>query len=144
MFKPLITALMTVFCLSCMAEQKQIFADYEVHYSAFNTLDLSPAIAARYGIERSEGVGLLNISVLALPGSGQTTALNAQLNGYANNLIGQRQILEFRLISEQNSRYYLANFRFSTEEFLHFNLTIQTPGEKLPVSVKFKKIFYQD
>lgn len=142
MLKPLITTLIILFCHLTLAEQKQVFNHYEVHYSAFNTLELTPTIAASYGIQRSDSVGLLNISVLPLPNNGK--ALNAQISGYANNLIGQKQNLEFRLISEQNSRYYLAKFRFSTEELLHFTLTIQPQGEKTSETIKFKKIFYQD
>lgn len=47
-----------------MAEQKETLGDWDVHYSAFNSTSLSPAIATQYNLTRSASKGVLNIAVL--------------------------------------------------------------------------------
>ena len=81
------------------AEQKQTFANQEVHYIALNSTFLTPKIARAYKIKRSGYNALINISVLDTNQVGNPS-ISANLTGTAKNLLGNVTPLEFR----ENSR----------------------------------------
>lgn len=129
---------------SARAEQSLTQNGYEVHYNAFNSGFLLPEVAQANGLTRSKVMALLNVSVLKLNADGSKTPVTAQVSGEAKNLIGQFKTIEFKKIDEGNAIYYLGSFRFSDEELLNFDLSVQPDPNQSPISVRFKQTFYED
>lgn len=118
-------------------ESTQVFGDYTVHYTAFNSTFIQPDIAANYGITRAKNQTLINISVHDKQGK----AVAAKLEAYAQNLMQQKKPLTFNTITEQNAIYSLAPLRFTNEEVFNFNITI-TPKNAEPFTLKFTRKLY--
>ena len=101
-----------------MAEQKETFGAYEVHYIVIPTTFLKPQMAAKYGITRSENRSLLNVSVLH-----HGTPVEAKLAAHTKNLLSQINQLEFDEVREGPAIYYLALIRHSDEEVHQISLS---------------------
>lgn len=124
------------------AEQKQVFGDYEVHYSAFNTSFLQPKVAESYSIQRSKYRGLVNITVLKKDANGSTMPVRAFIKGKVKNLIEQTNNLNFRPVIESDAIYHIAEFKISTEDTLTFNLDIQPDPNQPAFSLTFRQAVY--
>ena len=120
------------------------FGDYEVHFSAFNSTFIAPAIAKAYKLERSPKHGLVNIAVRNVKDSEVGTATTALLEGQHKNLLQQSVSLKFMEVREGAAVYYLAGFRFSNEEMLEFSIDVKPEGSDRSYPVKFRQTFYQD
>ncbi|GLS89653.1 hypothetical protein GCM10007916_07200 [Psychromonas marina] len=138
MLKLLFAALFTLVSLPSIAEQKQDFANLEVHYIALPSMFIEPAIAAQYGLKRSKHTGLVNISVLDK--NQQSMPIEAQLIGIGRNLIGQKQQLAFKKIKEGKSIYYIATYPFTNEEIVKFD--VQIKAQDKTNRLKFEHKFY--
>lgn len=125
-----------------MAEQKQVFGDYEVHYIAFTSSELDKDVARSYGIPRSRALGYMSISVLKTGVSELPVAWNAQLNGEMSNLIGQTRELKFIRIEETGALYFYRTFDFYDTDMYRFHLKVKPEGEKRTFDVKFSQRFY--
>ena len=143
--------LITAFILLCstviapaQAEQSLTQNGYEIHYNAFNSGFLLPEVAQANGLTRSKVMALLNISVLKLEQDSTKKPVTALVNGQAQNLIGQIKTIEFKKIDEGNAIYYLGSFRFSDEELLNFDLSVQPDPNQSPINIRFKQTFYED
>ena len=71
-------------------ESFKVSGEYEMHYNAVRTDQLTSDIARAYGIERSKNKVLLNISVLHKAAGSNTTPSDADVAVIARNLSGQR------------------------------------------------------
>lgn len=120
-------------------QSTQVFGDYTVHYTAFNSLFIQPGIAANYGITRAKNQTLINISVHTANGD----AVDAKLEAYAQNLMQQKNTLTFNTIKEQDAIYSLAALRSSNEEVFTFHITI-TPPNDAPFTLKFTRKLYNE
>lgn len=139
----LAAALLTsVLSVSVSAEQFKTIDHFEVHYNALNTTFLTPEVATTYSITRSKVRGLINVAVLDSADGDQ--AVTALVEGEAVNLVGQAQSLDFRLVREGSAIYYIAEFRFTDDEVLRFNLNVQPDPNKPAQQVKFDQHFYVD
>lgn len=110
-------------CSAALAEQSVRFGDYEVHYVVINTTFLTPEVAARLGLTRSNTTALVNISVL----QDGTRPVAALVRGKATNLLGTERTLEFREVREGDARYQVAPLRFSEEELWRFAIDLDLP-----------------
>ncbi len=119
--------------------QSSTFGDYELHYSAFNSKFLLPDVARAYGIERSNRLGLINISLLK---SGKPVKADVKVE--AANLMAQRTELKPWLVDEGNAIYYLATFKHTNDELLHFTIRASPENSKLSETVKFSQKFYKE
>ncbi|WP_271272702.1 DUF4426 domain-containing protein [Aliamphritea hakodatensis] len=135
---------LTVFSQQSLAEQKVTQGKYEVHYNAFNSTFLQPNVAQSYGIQRGKTRGLLNVSVLEKQADGSTKPVVAVVNGKATNLTSQEQALKFRQIRETNALYYIAEYAFTDDQVLRFNLQVQADPESAATNIKFEQRFYAD
>ncbi|WP_261843336.1 DUF4426 domain-containing protein [Aliamphritea ceti] len=135
---------MTLFSQQGLAEQKITQGKYEVHYNAFNSTFLQPKVAQSYGIKRGKTRGLLNVSVLEKQADGSTKPVVAVLNGKATNLTSQVQPLEFRQIRETNALYYIAEYAFTDDQVLRFNVQVQPDPNSAAANIKFEQRFYAD
>ena len=122
------------------AEQLKTYANLEVHYIAIPSTFIQPNIAKQYGIQRSSHNGLLNISVLDKRKDKASVA--ATLSGTGRNLLGQTHRLTFTEVKEGKAIYYLAEYPYTNEEIVNFNINIKT--EKKSNTLKFQHKFYVD
>ncbi|WP_426415431.1 DUF4426 domain-containing protein [Aestuariirhabdus sp. LZHN29] len=118
------------------------FDHHRVHYSVFNSTFLQPDVARSYGLKRGGNIGIVNIAVHQKTDAGNV-AIKAKLKGKTSNLIQQQESLDFLPIEEGSAIYYLASFRFSNEEVLHYTIEIETAdGQQL--TLKFTHKLYQE
>lgn len=132
-----------VFSFSAQAEQQQTFENTEVHYNAFNSTFLDPKVAEQYGLTRSRQYGVLNIAVLDTGKPGKP-AMKAMVKTELKNLIGQVQDLKFQEVTEGEAIYYISNFRFTDDEVLNFEISVQPDPNKPPHVITFSQRFYMD
>ena len=139
-FKTFFLTLLLVNSSMATAEQFKEFANLEVHYIAIPSTFIQPVIATQYKIKRSKNNGLLNISILDTKQNNKS--LTAVLTGTGKNLIGQTQQLVFTQIKESDAIYYLAEYPYTNEEIVNFDINIKT--ETKSNTLKFQHKFYVD
>jgi len=139
-YKALFIAALFCFTQPGLAAQFQDFDNLEIHYIALPSTFLQADIAQKYNIKRSRYNGVINISVLDKKSNDK--AVSASLSGTGKNLLGQSQTLSFTEIKEGDSIYYIADFPFTNEEIVNFNIIIKTP--KKTNILKFQHKFYTD
>ena len=122
----------------------QDFGDFEVHYNAVRTDELTPAVARAYGIERSANRVLLNVSLLRKSPDGRTTPVDGTVSASAYNLNGQLKNLEMRRITEGSSVYFIGEVGISGTEILVFDIEAAPAGAPATYSVQFKREFVAD
>lgn len=119
----------------------QDFGDFQVHFNAVRTDELTPAVARAYGIERSANRVLLNVSMLRKDANGRTTPVDGRVTATARNLNGQLKGLEVRRITEGTSVYFIGEVGISGTEILVFEI-VATPGDGSGGhAVQFKREF---
>ncbi|HUH37587.1 MAG TPA: DUF4426 domain-containing protein [Spongiibacteraceae bacterium] len=139
----LITVLLACCAALTHADQKQVFGDYEVHYSVLNATFLPAEIASRYGIVRGKDRAIVNIAVRRrLPG-GETEAQAAVVTGKSSDLVHSIP-LSFEEIRESGAIYYLAGLRISDKEPRSFEIKVQPDPAIAPYTLKFTKTLYHE
>ncbi|MCP4325156.1 MAG: DUF4426 domain-containing protein [Psychromonas sp.] len=138
MHKIIFAIFFSVISLASFAEQKQDFANLEVHYIALSSTFLEPYIATQYDLKRSKYTGLVNISVLDK--NQQSKPIEAELIGVGRNLIGQTEDLKFKKIKEGKSIYYIATYPFTNEEIVKFD--VQIKAQDKTHRLKFQHKYY--
>lgn len=129
--------LLSAIAFPAAAEQFRSFDDVDVHYVVVNTLFLQPDVAARYGLVRGKDRAIVNLSVLQHDGA----ALLGTVRGVTINLLGQRAPLEFKVTREGDAIYYIAELRFTDQDVLRFDLTIDVP-DRAPMRLEFQQQMY--
>lgn len=119
----------------------QIFGDYRVVFSAFNSSFVQPDVAAQYNITRGRNRGLVNV---ALVEGERTTGRAAVVEGTVTDLMSRRRTLEFFEVREGDAVYYLAPFTFSQEDPLTFNINVRAEQGGAAMPVTFRRTFYRD
>jgi len=119
----------------------QVFGDFEVHYNAVRTDELSVAVARAYGIERSANRVMLNVSLLHRGADGRTSPVDGTVSASAYNLNGQLKNLEMRRITEGDSIYFIGEVGISGTEILVFDIEANPTGQPSQYSVQFKREF---
>lgn len=127
-----------------LAEQKESFGDYEIHYSAFASTFLTPEVAQQYDIVRSRAVGVINISVLKKSESGTFEPVAAQVEGVMTNDIQQKKHLGFRRIKEGKAIYFISEVQYMEGEVLAFNISATPEGQQQPLKIRFSQTFYNE
>ena len=110
------------------------FGAYEAHYIVLPTMDLSASIASKYGLPRGKDRALVNVSVLDPEGN----PVRVEIDGRSENLLGQRQRLDFEEVVEGPAIYYLALLRHADEEFHRIAITLTLPDGQ-PAEIKFQQ-----
>ncbi len=138
----LIAAITGLLMLNAQAEQAETFSGYAVHYNAFTTDMLDPAVASSYHIQRSKNHALLNISVLRKVMGTSGTPVAARVRASATNLSQQLREIPMREVRDGEAIYYLGEFRISNEETLKFTIHV-TPADGGPEhSFSFTQQFF--
>ena len=120
--------------------QYKELGDWQVHYIAFPSTFVQPKIASAYGLKRSNYKAIVNVSVLSKKANFK--ALKAQLTGTAQNLLGNKQKLDFKEVIEGNAIYYLAQIDFNNEETFRFKVQVQQANKT--ETLTFQQKFYVD
>lgn len=119
------------------------FGDYELHFNAVRTDQLTPEVARTYNIQRSANRVLLNVTLLHKQADGQPrTPVEAQVSVDAYNLNGQLKNLTMRRVSEGTAIYYIGEVGISGNEILVFDITATPAGATGAFTVKFKREFF--
>jgi len=125
-------------------ESSKEFGDYELHFNALTTDQLSANIAAEYDIIRSKNRVLLNISITREQEIGLPAAVAGTVTALARNLTGQLRRLDVREIREGDAIYYIAETPIVNAETLIFTVEATPESEAEPLSVSFRKQFFVD
>ncbi|HEX2493392.1 MAG TPA: DUF4426 domain-containing protein [Steroidobacter sp.] len=121
----------------------QNFGDYEIHYNALRTDELTPEIARSYGIQRSANRVMLNVAVLRRQADrAGRTPVEADVNVDAYNLNGQLKNLQMRRVSEGDAIYYIGEVAIAGTEILVFDIAATPSGVTSPLRVKLKREFH--
>ena len=115
---------------------------FTAHYAAMSSTDLSPEIAARYGIRRGDGLGLLIVNTRQDNADGTSHAVLASAQGLVRDLLGDTQALKLRRVQIDGGDDLLAEFSFTPLQVLRFELTVQPQGAPRPLTVNFQQQFF--
>jgi len=120
---------------------QQDFGDYQLHYNAVRSDELTPEVARAYGIERSANRVLLNVSLLRKGTDGRPVPVDGKVTATAYNLNGQLKSLEMRRITEGSSVYFIGEVGISGTEILVFDIEASPVDHPGKYSVQFKREF---
>lgn len=129
---------------AALAEQKQDFGPYEIHYMALPTTVLQPEIARKFGLVRSKTAGFLNVSVFKNLPDGSRQPVAAFIRGHIKNPLQQQRPLEFTRMNEGKHLYQVANFWYSQGEMMTFALEVLADPNAAPFALKFSQALYPD
>ena len=138
----LLSLLVTAIAPAAFAENSTHADGYTIHHNAFLTSDLSPEMASRYGIRRSNNRGMINISIIKeIPGT-TGKAVTASVAVTARNLRGQVRNIPLREVKEENAVYYLGDFLVENQEQITFNIQVIPEGTQKPLYATLKQQFF--
>ena len=115
---------------------------FVVHYSAVGTEQLTPQVAAAYGIARSPTRALLNVSVVRKLARTTGTPIPALVQVTALDQAGRYLPVSMRRVDEPPSIYYLGEFTVTDSATLRFELSVLVEGEKSPVRLRLQQQFF--
>lgn len=130
--------------LPAQAQQSEMFDRYELHYSVVNTTFLAPKVAASYGIVRGDDRAILNLAVREHLEDGSTVARKMELKGRTWDLLQKTQDLAFQEVREGPAIYSIAEFRFLSEEWRHFEVHFRPEGATSTFTFTLKHQMYED
>lgn len=126
------------------AASSRDFGNHVLHFSAIQTDQLTPEVAQRYGIVRSQNRAMLNVSMLEKAGEGPAQPISGRVSVTATNLTGQLKNVNIREVREGEAVYYIAEIPVTDGETLIFNVSARPEGTTSDLEVRFKQQFYVD
>lgn len=120
------------------------FGDYQVHWSVFPSTFLTPETAKANNLQRSKGIGIVNISIMQENENGIPEPVTGQVEGKVSNDIQQVKFLAFRRITEGDSVYFIAQYQYSSAELMTFNITARPSGHSKDLQVRFAHTLFSD
>jgi len=130
------------FSLNATAEQYKDFGDYRIHYSAFKSDMIAPEVAKAHGLTRSRYRAVINITVQKKSGDGSYQAVEAKIEGTARDIYSKITDLDMEKVTEGKAIYYLAEFPFTDEQTLNFDIHVRPKGEEIAHQIKFSQQFF--
>lgn len=128
---------------AAFAQQYTQVGDYQIHYSAISTDFLSPEVAQTYGIQRSVGLGLVNVSVLQEQEDGSMAPVSASIEGSVGELSGSsEESLRFKTMRENDTINQISTFTLRHDEPMRFALDVRYDRNAKPETVSFVERFY--
>jgi hypothetical protein len=122
----------------------QEFGDFQVHFNAIRTDQLTPGIARAYSIERGASRVMLNVTLLRKMPDGRTTPVDGTVTASAYNLNGQLKDLQMRRIAEGTSVCFIGEVGISGEEIIVFDIDATPVGQPAKFRVQFRREFFSD
>lgn len=133
----------SLFSLSAHAGSED-FGDYQVHWSVFPSTFLTPETAKANNLQRSKGIGIVNISIMRENENGVIEPVAGQVEGKVSNDVQQMKFLAFRRIQEGDSVYFIAQYQYSSGELMTFNVTARPTGHRQDLPVRFAHTLFND
>ncbi|TDR50460.1 uncharacterized protein DUF4426 [Halomonas ventosae] len=131
--------------LPAQAQQYEQVGDYQIHYSAVNTSFLPEEVAREHGIQRSQVMALLNVSVMEELEDGSTRPVTASVDGRIGGLDGgDATPLSFRPLRIGDTPSQVAVFRIHEDAPMRFDLRVRYDRNAAPAEVSFIQRFYID
>jgi len=120
------------------------FGDYQVNWSVFPSTFLDPEVATPHKLQRSKGIGIVNISIMAENEHGQPAPVGGQVEGQVSNDIQQVNFLAFRRIQEGDAVYFIAQYQYRSGDLMTFNITARPTGHQQDLPVRFSHTLFND
>ncbi len=120
------------------------FGSYQVHWSVLPSTFLTPEVAKASKLQRSKGIGVVNIAIMKKNDDGTLTPVTGQVEGQVNNDIQQVRFLAFRRIQEGDAVYFIAQYQYSSGELMTFNITTRPVGAQRDLPVRFAHTLFND
>ncbi len=138
-----LTLLLLLTTTTAFAEQKKVFADYEVHYAAMLTSDLTAEVARAYNIPRSGKRAFVMIHARKKLANG-TASVPILIEGRVSNMLGQSRVMKWQQVIEEKSIYSLSHFPITNREWANFKITVKPENSLVSLPLEFKQQFYTD
>ena len=129
--------------ITSQAGQKD-FGKYQVHWSVFPSTFLAPEVAQANNLQRSRGIGIVNISIMTEDEHGQIQPVSGQVEGQVSNDIQQVKFLAFRRIQEGDAVYFIAQYQYQSGDLMTFNVTARPSGHQEDLPVRFSHTLFND
>jgi hypothetical protein len=141
-FTPWILAISLLAPLSAGADNSTSADGYVIHHNAFTADTLDPAVAQRYGIQRSKQRGVINVSVIKEKAgtTGLPTAARVEVD--ATNQNGQKQRVPMRELKDQEAVYYIGEFPVQHQETLNFAIEVTPQGAGKAIKAATSQQFF--
>lgn len=136
-------ALLTL-SVSVHAAGNKEFGEYRVHWSVLPSTFIAPEVAKANNLQRSKGIGVINISIMKKNEDGTLSPVSGQVEGKVSNDIQQVRFLAFRRIQEGDAVYFIAEYQYSSGELMTFNITARPTGHQRDLPVRFAHTLFSD
>lgn len=120
------------------------FGEYQVHWSVFPSTFLDPEVAKANNLQRSRGIGMINISIMTEGEHGQIRTVGGQVEGQVANDIQQVNFLAFRRVQEGDSVYFIAQYQYRHGDLMTFNIKARPSGHNRDLPVRFTHTLFND
>ncbi|MBU2954663.1 DUF4426 domain-containing protein [Marinobacter sp. F3R08] len=143
-FRNMLTAMLIgLISIQAQAGSKD-FGDYTVLWSVLPSTFLAPEVAKANNLQRSKGIGIVNISIMKENDDGTMSPVSGQVEGQVSNDIQQVRFLAFRRIQEGDSVYFIAEYQYSSGELMTFNVTARAAGYPQDLAIRFAHTLFSD
>jgi hypothetical protein len=122
----------------------QDFGEFQLHFNAIRTDQLTAEVARAYAIERSTRRVMLNVALLRKDADGRTVPVDGTVTARVYNLNGQLKDMTMRRIAEGESVDFIGETGISGNEILVFNIQASPLGQSEKFQAQFKREFYAD
>ncbi|MDY6840323.1 MAG: DUF4426 domain-containing protein [Pseudomonadota bacterium] len=122
----------------------QDFGDYQVLWSVLPSTFLAPEVAKANDLQRSQGIGIVNIAIMKENEDGTMSPVSGQVEGKVSNDVQQVRFLPFRRIQEGDSVYFIAEYQYSSGELMTFNITARPTGHQQDLAVRFAHTLFNE
>jgi len=136
-------ALLTL-TVSAQAGGNKDFGEYRVHWSVLPSTFIAPEVAKANNLQRSKGIGVINVSIMRENQDGTLSPVGGQVEGRVTNDIQQVRFLAFRRIQEGDAVYFIAEYQYSSAELMTFNITARPTGLQRDLPVRFAHTLFSD
>ncbi|MFT5987495.1 MAG: hypothetical protein ACI912_000986 [Marinobacter psychrophilus] len=137
-------ALVLLCCAGLAQADSKNFGEYTVSWSVLPSTFLTPEIAKEYNLQRSKGIGIVNVAIMQTSANGTLSPVAGQVEGRVTNDIQQVRFLAFRRIQEGSAVYFIAEYQYGTAELLTFNVTARPTGHDQELPVRFSQALFND
>lgn len=138
------TVMSLSFAMHVHAASNQDFGDIQIHWSVLPSTFLSPEVAKANNLQRSKGIGIINIAIMKENDDGTMSPMGGQVEGKVSNDIQQVRFLAFRRVQEGDAVYFIAEYQYSSGELMTFNVTARPTGEQRDLPVRFAHTLFSD
>ena len=136
--------LWVAFALPAQAAGNKDFGEYQVHWSVLPSTFIAPEVARANDLQRSKGIGIVNISIMKENEDGTLSPVSGQVEGKVTNDVQQVRFLAFRRIQEGEAVYFISEYQYSSGELMTFNITARPTGEPRDLPVRFAHTLFSD